>query len=219
MVAAQILFLAREAAKAFFAGSARLLRPRANPKYHILPVLRESLISKAGGAKGWPGLRGGLARRGTLQFCCGFIVIALVWSGLGCRSVKPLPAADLSSPGWQLLQGQAVWKPDKTRPELAGELLLATNANGNYFVQLSKTPFPLVTAQLMSNTWQIEFGAGQRVWRGPGKPPGRFSWFELPGVLSGQPPSRGWGFEQDATNRWRLENFRTGETLEGEFFP
>ena len=54
-----------------------------------------------------------------------------------------MPPADFSLPGWQAHQGQAVWKPSKKRPELAGDLLLATNANGNYVIQFSKIPFTL----------------------------------------------------------------------------
>src|SRR6476620_10614627 len=86
------------------------------------------------------------------------LLLALVLC-VSCRSLPPLPPADLSAPGWRMQQGQALWKPTKSRPELAGELLLATNANGDFFVQLSKTPFTLATAQRIGDQWQIEFGS------------------------------------------------------------
>ena len=149
--------------------------------------------------------------------------VALLAFGLvfcvSCRTATPLPPADFSSPGWTLRQGQGVWKPSRRRPELAGDLLLATNANGNYVVQFSKTPFTLAAAQVTDGGWQIEFGAGQYSWRGQGAPPARFVWFQLPRVLSGAPLADAWQLTRPAADSWRLENSRTGEFLEGAFFP
>jgi hypothetical protein len=136
----------------------------------------------------------------------------------GCRTA-PLPPADFSAPGWRVQQGQAVWKPSSNRPELAGDLLLATNSNGNFFVQFSKIPFPLATAQISGDQWQIEFGADEFSWHGSGSPPDRFAWFQLPRALLGANVSDNWKFIRVETNSWRLENPQTGETLEGEFFP
>ena len=143
----------------------------------------------------------------TLAFC------------VSCRSLPPLPPADLSAPGWQVRQGQAVWQPPGHRPELTGELLLATNANGSFFVQFTKNPFPQVTAEVFGDQWQIEFGAEEHSWRGRGEPPERFAWFQLPrALLAGKVPGN-WRFENVTTNSWRLNNPRTGEQLEGGFFP
>jgi len=138
---------------------------------------------------------------------------------VSCRTSPPLPPADFSSPGWRLQQGQAVWKPSKDRPELAGDLLLATNARGSYLVQFSKTPFTLATAQVAEGAWQIEFGGGQHRWGGRGAGPSRFAWFQLPGAIGGAEPARPWKFTRRPDNSWRLENRRTGEVLEGVFFP
>ena len=137
---------------------------------------------------------------------------------IGCRSIPRLPPADFSAPGWKVQQGQAVWKPTKARPELAGELLFVTNTDGNCFVQFTKTPFPLATAQVVGDRWQIEFGAGEHSWGGRGQPPARFVWFQLPRALAGQNLNRNWKFGSCTNDVWRLENLRTGETLEGEFF-
>jgi hypothetical protein len=138
---------------------------------------------------------------------------------VSCRSGSPMPPADFSAPGWQVRQGQAVWKPSKKRPELAGDLLLATNANGNYMIQFTKTPFTLATARVSDGGWQIEFGAGRFSWRGRGIPPRRFVWFQLPCALADSAPDRPWKFTRKADDSWRLENPRTGESLEGVFFP
>lgn len=148
-------------------------------------------------------------------------VLAALWSVLcaGCRTANPLPPADFSAPGWRVQQGQAVWKPSTSRPELAGDLLLATNVNGSFFVQFTKIPFPLVTAQVSDDQWQIEFGADKYSWHGRGTPPNRFGWFQLPPALRDANLGGNWQFTRVEANAWRLENLHTGETLEGVFFP
>ena len=138
---------------------------------------------------------------------------------VSCRTGPPLPPADLSGPGWQVRQGQAVWKPTKSRPELAVDLLLATNGSGNCFIQFTKTPFTLATAQVMNGAWQIDFGAGKFVWRGRGAPPKRFGWFQLPRALSSARLDPPWIFTRKPDDSWRLENPATGEFLEGVLFP
>src|SRR5271170_3103019 len=130
----------------------------------------------------------------------------------GCHTTQPLPPADFPAPGWRVQQGQAVWKPSASRPELAGDLLLATNVNGNFFVQFSKIPFPLATAQVSGNQWQIEFGADKFSWHGHGTPPNRFGWFQLPRALRNANPGGNWKFIRVETDSWRLENSNTGET-------
>jgi hypothetical protein len=130
-----------------------------------------------------------------------------------------LPPVDFSQPGWHVQQGQAVWKPSKNRPELAGDLLLATNGSGNYMVQLSKIPFTLAMAEVENGAWYIQFGGGRFSWGGHGAPPARFAWFQLPRVLEGLDPRHPWKFTRKTDGSWRLENSRTGESLEGVFFP
>jgi hypothetical protein len=136
---------------------------------------------------------------------------------VSCRTVPSLPPADFSSPGWQLRQGQAVWKPPGGRPELAGDLLLAVNTNGSYVIQFSKTPFTLASAQVADGRWQIEL-AGHS-WRGQGAPPRRFLWFQLSRGLAGLTAATPWRFTSRADHSWRLDNAGTGEFLEGQFFP
>jgi hypothetical protein len=160
-----------------------------------------------------PRVAGFQFRLGAL-FC--FLIAAIV---AGCRSVPPLPPIDLSAPGWRVQSGQAIWKPPGDRPELAGNLLLATNANGNFFVQLTKDPFPLVTAESVDGQWQIEFDAAGHFWCGHGEPPARFVWFLFPRALLGANIAGNWHFEAVPTNSWRLDNSQTRETLEGGFYP
>ncbi|HZF01790.1 MAG TPA: hypothetical protein VE344_07840 [Methylomirabilota bacterium] len=145
-----------------------------------------------------------------------FLIAVLV---TGCKTATPLPPMDLSASGWRVQQGQAIWKPPQNRPELAGDLILATNANGNYFIQFSKTPFSIVTAEVEDEQWEIRFGEDKYAWRGGGIPPDHFLWFQLPRAFLGEDLNDGWKFERGFGNLWRLENPETGETFSGEFFP
>lgn len=149
----------------------------------------------------------------------GLILLVAFFGAVSCRTGNPLPSLDLSAHGWHILHGQALWKRAANQSEVAADLLLATNATGDCFVQLAKDPFPLVTAEVIGSQWGIEFGAGKYSGHGRGAPPALFPWFQLPRVLSGDRPAGDWRFETLSTNTWRLENGRTGETLEGGFFP
>lgn len=147
------------------------------------------------------------------------LTILLAVVATGCRTAPPLPPADFSSDGWQVRHGQAVWKPSKGRPELAGELIFATNANGDSFVQFDKTPFTLAVARVVGDRWQINLGGGRYVANGKVPPPRRFAWFQFPRALAGEELRSPWTFSQPTKDSWRLENFWTGETLEGALDP
>ncbi|MHC1768722.1 MAG: hypothetical protein AB9869_31315 [Verrucomicrobiia bacterium] len=138
----------------------------------------------------------------------------------GCATPRPDLRADLSAPGWRVREGQAVWRPAKAKPDLAGELLVASHPSGQSFVQFAKPPFQLVTAHQTGERWQITFGANNRTFSGRGKPPPRFIWLHLAARLdSGQRPPSGWRFQSEAAGQWRFENHATGETLEGYLKP
>jgi hypothetical protein len=132
-----------------------------------------------------------------------------------CRLAPPLGTIDLSGAGWKVQQGQAVWKPQKNAPELAGDLLIATNhINQRAVVQFTKTPLPLVVAQTTSNSWQIEIPAQKKFYSGYGRPPARLGWFFLPNALAGTVPPKPWSFTRDG-EKWVLENSSTGQRIEG----
>ena len=156
------------------------------------------------------GISGGVALAGLLlllQFCA------------SCRSTAPFPSVDLSEPGWQVQQGQAVWKFAKNKPELAGEIILARHADGRCLVEFSKTPFPLVRAKVSVTRWEIEFPPQKLHFSGGGQPPARLAWLHLMQALTGKPVAPPWHFESRPNGGWRLENTRTGETLEGFLGP
>jgi len=130
-----------------------------------------------------------------------------------------MPAADLSAPGWNVQHGQALWTPERGRPELAADLLLATNVNGSIFCQLTKTPFPLITARSTQDEWEIEYAGGAHGWHRRGRPPSRLACFVLPRALLGAHLGDGWRFEGTNSASWTLRNWRTGERLEGYLAP
>ena len=137
----------------------------------------------------------------------------------GCRMARPLPPANLAEPGWTLREGQVVWRRKTTDPEIAGELLVATQRNGETFLQFSKTPLPFVVARLTTNRWYIEFVTVQRKFSGHGQPPSWFGWLHLAGCVAGRSPPATWHWKKLADDRWRLENRASGERFEGFLKP
>jgi hypothetical protein len=115
-------------------------------------------------------------------------------------------------------RGQAVWQRAESKTELVGELLVAAHTNGDFFVQFTKTPFVLATAQVAGNRWQIDFASGRHTGQGTGKPPSRFVWFQVPCLLGSSNSNGDWQCSR-TDDSWRLESRRGGERLEGRFLP
>jgi hypothetical protein len=113
-------------------------------------------------------------------------------------------------------QGQAIWKLPAGRPDVAGELLLATSTDGKGYVQFSKSPFTLVVGQVTAQGWQVEFPPQDKRYAGPGAPPKRLLWLQLPGLVQGKNPPAGWHWSESDGN-FRLENPASGEAIEGYF--
>jgi hypothetical protein len=147
----------------------------------------------------------------ALLFCC------LLVGAVGCSLIPPLPAANLAEPGWRVREGQAVWRMNRDAPEIAGEILLATRSDGGAFVQFTKTPFPFLIGQTTTNRWQAELPTQNRRYTGHGNPPKRLIWLYLPRVLAGSAPPKGWQWRDLGEGRWRLDNPKTGEMVEGYF--
>jgi hypothetical protein len=157
-----------------------------------------------------------IRRPQTFNICLSSLILsALLLTLTGCQTARPLPAADLKQPGWKVQEGEAVWKRNRTAPELAGELMIASRSDGRVFVQFSKTPFPLVIAQKTTNTWEIQIPIQNRRFSGHGKAPKRVFWLFLPQLLDGQPPPKGWSWKRLPENRWNLSNPASGESVEG----
>jgi hypothetical protein len=145
------------------------------------------------------------------------LLVLLLFGLTSCQTALPLPKMNLAESGWTTRQGQAVWCPGRDAPEIAGDLILATNPDGRAFVHFSKSPVTLAVAEKTVNTWQVEFPAWNRRYAGRGKPPGRLVWLILAGAVSGTPPPKPWSWQQLEDGNWRLDNPVTGESLAGCF--
>ncbi len=150
---------------------------------------------------------------GPLIFLLPFLVGLMVFA-TGCRDLPPLSKVELAGPGWTVRKAQAVWHPSHQAPEIVGEILVATRGDGSAFVHFSKPPFTMVIAQAATNRWQLDLPMQNRRDSGPGQPPARMLWFQLPLVISGRPPPKGWTWRRLEGNRWRLERLSTSEALE-----
>jgi hypothetical protein len=138
---------------------------------------------------------------------------ALVLCLSACRTAS-LPPVNFSEPGWKIQQGQAVWKSKRNAPEIAGEILLATQGADRVVIQFTKTPFPFLIAQKTTDAWQIEIPAQKKTYSGHGTPPKRITWLILAEALRGNSPPEPWKFEKRGEN-WSLKNPKSGEIIEG----
>lgn len=134
-----------------------------------------------------------------------------------CHSVPALPPLNLAEPGWILHQGQALWRPRRAAPQIAGDLLLAVNPDGRAFVQFEKSPFALAVAERTAAAWQVEFPPEHKRYAASGRPPARLIWLVLPDAFSGRAPPAPWSWHSSTNGTWRLENAATGESLRGYF--
>ena len=143
--------------------------------------------------------------------------LVLLLAGLwGCCTGPALAPVNLQQPGWTEHQGQAVWHLPQGKPEIAGDVLVATGPNGQSFVQFSKGPLPLIVAQAAPGRWQVELPPQNKRYSGHGSPPKRLLWLYLARALAGHKLPRHWTWHQDASG-WRLANPDSGEFLQGYF--
>jgi hypothetical protein len=136
----------------------------------------------------------------------------------GCQTA-PQNLFETTGSGWRVQQGQALWRPEKGRPEFGGDLVLARDAAGDCLIQFDKTPMAILSAQVTSNRWLIKFPQRDLSFGGHGPGWTRFGWLYLPRALDGKPLPNDFHFEQKPDGGWRLENSRTGETVEGFLAP
>jgi hypothetical protein len=143
------------------------------------------------------------------------LAAALLACVMGCRSPSQPPALNLAEPGWTVRHGEAVWRRERGGGGIAGELLAASRADGQAFVQFSKGSFPLIVAQSSPRGWMAKFplARGQQH-SGRGRPPTRIIFLQLPRVLAGLPPPKHWTWQSLPGDGWRLENGNSGESLE-----
>ena len=150
-----------------------------------------------------------------MRWNSGFLLLLFLMGG--CASTPQLAPADLSAPGWELRQGQAIWKPNTEAPDLVGDLVLATHREGSY-ISFSKT-LPIVTARWEGNQWEAHFAPQQKRYSGRGNPPKRIVWFNLLKGMEGREIPDDWIYTEGADNSIVVLNHRSGERLEVHFHP
>jgi hypothetical protein len=146
------------------------------------------------------------------------ILLTLLTFFCGCQTANR-SLFTVSGAGWHVRQGQALWKPGYKYPELGGDLVLASNEDGRCLIQFDKTPLSLVSVQTTRTNWLIEFPQRRMGFSGQGEPSTRFLWLYLPAALSGTKLPESLSFERKPDGGWRLENSRSGESLEGFLAP
>ena len=105
--------------------------------------------------------------------------------------------------------------PGRRFPELGGDLVVATHEDGRCVLQFAKTPLPLVLAQTTRTNWLIQFPPRRMSFAGRCPPPTRLAWLYLPAALAGDSLPSALRFQRKPDGGWRLENTRSGESVEG----
>ena len=132
------------------------------------------------------------------------VLLAILMSCGGCQTATT-SLFMASGDGWRVEQGQALWRPARRFPELGGELVVASHEDGRCLVQFAKTPLPMVLVQTTRTNWLIEFPPRRM----------RFALLYLPAALAGDSLPASFRFQRKPDGGWRLENTRSGETVEG----
>ena len=155
----------------------------------------------------------------TIQRAVLLLWLALLALASGCQTPSRFPPVDLHEPGWKVQSGQAVWRRQRGGEGIAGELRVATRPDGRAFIQFTKNPFTLAVAQGTPTAWTIAFPPQNRHFSGQGPPPRRIIFFQLPQVLAGHSPPRDWSWQALPEGGHRLQDRRSGESLDVYFNP
>src|SRR6185369_7443322 len=148
---------------------------------------------------------------GQLHLLAAFLISLTALTG--CRTVPNAKPIDISEPGWRVRQGQALWRNKADAPEIAGEVIVASNASERAFVQFVKNPLPLLTGEVAPGRWQIEFIPEKRSFEGRGKPPRRLLWLQLLANLQQPQAKPPLAFTKMPDNSYQIEDHSTGERV------
>jgi hypothetical protein len=146
------------------------------------------------------------------------VALVILTFSAGCRTATT-SLFMVSGPGWHIQEGQALWRPQRGLPEFGGDLMLARHTDGRCLIQFDKTPLTILMAQTTPTNWLFRIPQRQMGFKGHGPGPTRFSWLYLPTALAGRQLPSFLRFERKPDDSWRLQNLRTGETLEGFLSP
>lgn len=157
-----------------------------------------------------------LSKLGGRAAVCGTALLTLALTA-GCYShhVYSFPKVMVSGPGWTMYNGQVIWKATASVPELAGDLFVAVNTNGQAVMQFSKT-LPFLTAQMDNSHWQVNIPSQGKNYSGGYPLPSHFGWLQIPALLRHQSLTSPWTLT-GSLDSWEIRNAATGEYLRGYF--
>jgi hypothetical protein len=141
------------------------------------------------------------------------IPVVLAILAAGCATVA-LPPVNLKEPGWTVRQGQAIWRRQAGGEGIAGDIIVATRADGRAFVEFSKNPFPIVIGQITPKAWSVDYPPQNEQYTARGTPSQRIIFLQLPRALAGGSPPKNFSWQATADGGWRLENLSSGESLD-----
>ncbi|MSU35475.1 MAG: hypothetical protein EXS36_10240 [Pedosphaera sp.] len=98
--------------------------------------------------------------------------------------------------GWRVQECQALWRPGRGMPEVAGDLVMASHEDSRCLIQFSKTPMTLMSVQTTSPDWLIQFPPRRMNFTGHRQPPVRFAWLYLHAALAGKQLPSSFRFER-----------------------
>lgn len=132
-----------------------------------------------------------------------------------CTTPSDLPPLDVSGPGWQTWQGQAVWDHRFSDDALIGEFVSGVSrAQGISFAELSKGGVPVVRGRRTLEQWEIQFLPMNVAQRGKGPvPSSKWIFLHVPEILNGGPTPEGWR-KETPPGKIILTNAKLKERLE-----
>jgi hypothetical protein len=154
-----------------------------------------------------------------LSIAAGLSLLAAGIFSTGCRTGANDRLFTVSGPGWRIQQGQALWRPGRAYPELGGEVVVASHPDGQCEVQFLKMTIPMVLAQSSATNWLIQFPPRHIGFAGRNSPPPRFLWLYLRAALAGESLPGPYRFSRKPDGGWKLENEKSGESVEGYLEP
>ena len=134
----------------------------------------------------------------------------------GCVSPGGPPAVALDAPGWTVRQGQALWRSEAKKPEIAGDIILSTHPAGGSSIQFLKT-LPILSARVWPGGWEFHYIPENERHSGGGNPPKRVVWLQLLRALEGREVADRWTVARPSDRYIVLENPNSGERLEVQF--
>ena len=138
---------------------------------------------------------------------------------VGCKTVR-IEQVDLDFPGWDLFEGEAVWRSDKNANDMVVGVIFARHLDGCLHLQVAKEGIPLNIVQVHSDAWVCEMPLMKRHYEGRVSSvqsrgvTAQLGWLQVLLQLGDRRLHPSWNSLIVAEGQWLLENDGTGERIE-----